>query len=412
MRYRGCSSPLSPSVVATLLCSALAAQATLTVGPGGHAQISDAVAAAQPGDLIVVQPGAYLPFHLSIGVRIVAPNGATITTPPGGGGLPWSHNVNPPAGQQATIVGLTYATNTAYPPAEPPVTVIATGNVVFADCVFRNWSDYTSNAVVCNGDIQFDRCRLESPWDCLAVAGGRVVATDCKFYGTSVMWAAGPASGIVATGGDITLMSCDVKGGPYSVSNSNGSPAIRLDGSARMTIVDSTVICGANFSMAGTGVVNNTVNPVLHSRSAISGTYGILSWSPFTAGQGPAFLGPDQQTMLVGGSAPARPTIGAPFGGSVTGPENSLVALVLTFDRTPATVIPIAAQPIHFDPITAAVFTAGFTDVSPTWPGSGTFTWQTASLTAPIFGVQFWLHSLLWDGSIIQVGPASGGIAY
>ena len=403
---------LSPVFVTALLCSGLAAQTTLTVGPGGYAQIGDAVAAAQPGDLIVVEPGAYLPFHVPIGVQIVAPDGATITTPPGGGGLPWSHNVNPPPGQQVTIAGLTYQNNTAYPPAEPPVTVAASGNVVFSNCVFRNSSDYSSTAVTCNGDIQFDRCKWESPWDCLSVGGGRVVATNCQFIGYSVMWAAGPASGIVATGGDITLFSCSVQGSSYSSTSSNGAPAIRLSGSARMTIADSTVACGANMSMAGTGVINNTANPVLHARSTITGTYGIISWTPLTAGQGPAFSGPDQQVMIFGGSAATRPTIGASFGGSVIGPENSIAGLVLSFERTPATVVPFAAQPIHFDPATAVIFDVGVTDISPTWPGAGTYTWQTVPLTAPIFGIQFWLESLLWDGSTFQVGPVFGGIAY
>ena len=46
-----------------LTCFALAgtvtAQSTLTVGPGGYAQISAAIAAASPGDSILVQSGSY-----------------------------------------------------------------------------------------------------------------------------------------------------------------------------------------------------------------------------------------------------------------------------------------------------------------------------------------------------------------
>jgi len=399
---------LSVVVVAAFGAGSAVAQSTWNVGPGGFPQIADAVAMAQPGDLIVVDQGAYLPFALPIGVRIVAPDGAVVTTPPGGGGVPWSHTMNPPAGQQATIVGLTWATNTAYPPAEPPVTVVVTGNVVFTDCVFRNWSDYASNAVVCNGgaDVQFDRCRFESPWNSLAVGAGRVAATDCQFAGYQVLWAAGPASGIVATGGDITVSSCTVQGAP----GTTGVPAMRLSGSARMTIVDSTVTCGASTSMAGTGVINNTTNPVRHARSTITGSFGVISFSPFVSGQGPAFSGPEQQEMLVGGSAATRPTTGASFGGSVTGPENSLTGLVLSFARTPALVVPFAAEPIHFDPATAVVLDLGFTGTSATWPGSGTYAWQTVVLMPPIFGVAFWIHPIVWDGTTFRVGPVAGGI--
>ncbi|MBL8751081.1 MAG: hypothetical protein JNK78_18120 [Planctomycetes bacterium] len=416
MKVRGqaCVSLLTPALVATQLCLGLAAQATLTVGPGGYAQISDAVSAAQPGDLILVQSGAYLPFNLPIGVRIVAPQGATVTTPPGGGGLPWSHTFNPPTGQQAAIVGLNYATNTAYPPAEPPVTVIVSGNVVFTNCQFFNFSDYASSAVVCNGnaDVQFDRCQFSSPWDCLSVGSGRVAATNCQFTGYNVLWGAGPASGIVAGGGDITLFSCNVLGSPGNSSNPTGTPGIRLSGTARLRVIDSTVTCGNPWSMAGAGIVNNTTNPVEYARSAITGSYGIISWNPLTAGQGPPVSGPSQELMLVGGSAPTRPMVGVGFAGSITGPENSLAGTVLSLERAPATVVPFAAQPIHFDPATAVVFDVGFTGVSTTWPGSGTYSWQTVPLDVSLSGLQFFLHSLLWDGTTFQVGPVFGGILY
>lgn len=398
------------TVVVALAAGSLAAQATLNVGPSGFPQIADAVAAAQPGDLIVVDSGVYNPFALPIGVRIVAPNGATITTPPGGGGLPWSHTMNPPVGQRATIVGLTWATNTVYPPAEPPVTVVVTGNVAFTNCTFRNFSDYGSNAVVCNGnaDVQFDRCRFESPWDCVSVGAGRVAATDCQFLCYSVLWGAGPASGLVANGGDITLSSCLVQAAPSQA----GTPAVRLSGSARLTIADSTLTAGTSQSMAGPGVLNNTVNPVRHARSIVVPTSGIISFNPFLSGPGPLFSGPDQQIMIVGGTAPTRPTEGASFSGSVIGPENSLAGVVLSFARTNATVVPFAAQPIHFDPATAVVFDVGFTGTSATWPGSGAFAWQTVVLQPPIFGVEFWLHPLVWDGSTFQVGPLAGGVVY
>lgn len=401
------------AVATTLFATALTAQSTLTVGPGGYPEIGDAVAVAQPGDLILVQSGAYLPFHLPIGVRILAPNGATVTTPPGGPGIPWVHDINPPTGQQATIVGLSFVTNPAYPPAEPPLTVRVTGNVVFADCEFRNWSDYQSTAVICNGDVQFDRCRWNSVWDCMSVLGGRVIANVCQFQAYRVGWAGSDPGCIVASNGEIALHFCNLHGSD-SIGSPNflGSPAIRLSGATRLSLADCTVAGGISQTWASTAIVNNATQPVRHARSNIAGGYGTLSWYPPLAGPGPAFQGAAQTATLIGGGGSTRPTIGSTYLGSVLGPTYGLVAMVLSFERTAATNVPFAAQPVHFDPAAAIGFSYGIANNYSPWPGYGFYTWQTATLSASMSGMQFWLHPLVWDGATFQVGPTFGGIVY
>lgn len=57
---------------AVTLAAGAVAQATHLVGPGGHAQIDDALAVAAPGDTILVQPGSYSAFHATFGVTIRA----------------------------------------------------------------------------------------------------------------------------------------------------------------------------------------------------------------------------------------------------------------------------------------------------------------------------------------------------
>lgn len=396
-----------------LLASALAAQATLTVGPGGYAEIADAVAAAQPGDLIVVQSGIYLPFDVPIGVRIVAPGGATITTPPGGPGLPFVHDVQPPAGQQATIVGLTFQTNPVYPPAEPPVTVRARGNVVFADCHFRNTSDYGSNSVICDGDVQFDRCGWTGFRDCLSVIGGRVVANECTFLPVRVNWADAEPTCIVASSGDVRLNFCDLHGSDGGVNTYLGAPAIRLTGDAHLSIADSTITGGNSQYWASMAIDNNSPNPVLHARSTIHGGNGLLLMNPPVSGPGPAFNGPAQVASLIGGIAiPGGPRIGASYYGSVLVPPNSIIAMVLSFERTAAITVPFAALPLHFDPASAIVYSWGLPNQYTPWPGTGAYLWQTPTLTQAMFGDQFWLHALVWDGTTFQVGPTFGGLVH
>lgn len=397
-----------------LLAGTLAAQSTLTVGPGGYAQIVDAVVAAQPGDLIVVQSGTYLPFDLPIGVRIVATDGATVTTPPGGGGLPGVYYVQPPVGEQATIVGLTFRNNAAYPPPEPSVSLHVTGNVVFADCLFYNWADLGSYSVVCNGDVQFDRCEWNSLWDCMSVLGGRVVANHCTFRAyRNATYGGFLATCIVASAGSIRLNFCDLKGSSDVQQGYTGSPAARLSGTAQLTLADSTVSGGDSQYSACTGIDNYSTFTVTHTRSTIRGGYGLIMVSPWVYGYGPAFNGPDQTATLIGGVAdPAGPLVGVGYQGLVLAPTTGIAGTVLSFQRIPALTVPFAADPIHFDPASAIIASVGQPSVGTPWPGIGIHFWQTVPLPAALYGEQFWLHAVYWDGTTLHVGPTFGGLVY
>lgn len=395
------------------LAGAMAAQSTLQVGPGGYAQIGDAVAVAQAGDLIVVQPGTYLPFDLTRGVRIVAPGGATVTSPPGGGGISTICNMQPPAGEQAAVVGLTFTQNPMYPPAEPSVVVHISGNVVFADCLFRNWADWGGPSTVCHGDVQFDRCEWDCIFDCLSVTGGRVVANACTMRAYRAFAYGGwEACCIDATDGHTRLNFCDLRGSDGGVHGPIGSPAIRLAGSAQLSVADSTIYGGVSQFWASTAIDNDSVHPVLHARSTILGGNGLLVMSPPVSGPGPAFDGPAQTAPLIGGiAAAAGPRLGAPYFGTVLAPTDGIAITVLSFERRAASYVPLVDEPIHFDPATATVFSFGLSWGSP-WPGFGAHSWQTLSLPQNLFGEQFWLHALFWDGAAFQVGPTFGGLVY
>ena len=80
------------------------AAATLTVGPGGaFAEIADAVAAAQPGDDILVEPGTYQGFVVDKPLRIFGTGPGVIVTTLGTYGVELR---NIPAGEEAVVAGL------------------------------------------------------------------------------------------------------------------------------------------------------------------------------------------------------------------------------------------------------------------------------------------------------------------
>ena len=412
MRTFGSASPLSPLLQLLLVAGVVTAapavaQATHLVGPGGFPQITDAIAAAQPGDLILVQQGTYLPFDVPIGVRIVAPNGASVTPTAGAN---FTRQVTPPAGQQATIAGLIFRTVSFYPPAIWPVKLNITGHVVFTDCYFTsNNADYPGSPTVCNGDVQFDRCVWLGLDDCLQISGGRVQLNECSLTGIWTSYNPPPARAILITGGELAVFSSDLRGSSGAPSGScPGSAGIELLGSARLRLVDSTVLGGDGWPgcPGASGVANSTGFAVLHARSQVVGGTGAFSV------QEPPFTGLEVAAPLVGGFGPIDgPGVGGPYTGTVIGPVTGIAAVGLTFAREPAVQLPFLAQSVHFNPADVIAYQWGVTSAPlPGWPGFGTFTIQTASLSQAMQGLEFWLHPLVWDGGALQVGPTLGGV--
>ena len=86
--------------LACLVGASALAQATHVVGPGGFAQVQNALQVASPGDVIVVLPGFYLGFTANIGVTVVAAVPGTVTL-----GL-LAVNFNLPPAQEARHSGM------------------------------------------------------------------------------------------------------------------------------------------------------------------------------------------------------------------------------------------------------------------------------------------------------------------
>jgi hypothetical protein len=244
----------------------------------------------------------------------------------------------------------------------------------------------------------------------MAVIGGRVVANACVFTPFLVGWADPDPTCITVTNAEVRLNFCDLHG-------SDGSPigahALRLGAGAKCWIADSSVTGGDSTptGLASTAVDNDSVHPVLHTRSTITGSYGVLSVVPLLVGNGPAFDGPSQEASLIGGLGdPAGPRVGWSYHGWVIAPTAGIAITVLSFTRTTAIQIPIATEPVHFDPAAATIHSVGLPAPGTPWPGVGMHSWQTVPLPPTILGEQFWLHAAFWDGTTFLVGPTFGGL--
>ncbi len=97
-------------VAVVFLSLSLAAQSTLIVdssGGGNFLDLPPAIAAAQPGDLVLVRPGYYSGATVSIGIRIVGLPGAMIADYPGLGPELLVDRV--PAGQTCVVRGFGFS---------------------------------------------------------------------------------------------------------------------------------------------------------------------------------------------------------------------------------------------------------------------------------------------------------------
>lgn len=119
-------------VVSLSLAAGAAAQTVHLVGPGGFAQIDDALAVASPGDVVHVQGGAYGSFHGTVGVTIRGIGGAVMV-----GGA----TIAVPANEALHLVDLSIGT-----------TVVSAGICTFDRCTITpgslNGSLYVSDARV------------------------------------------------------------------------------------------------------------------------------------------------------------------------------------------------------------------------------------------------------------------------
>lgn len=244
--------------VACALAASTAAQTTHLVGPGGFAQIRDALEIAAPGDVIEVQPGTYAHFTASVGLTIRAQIAGTVfidydagLAPPGCATDPQClvvegrTRIAPPQGQTVHCVGLEFPHTVAPGFAGPNNHVVVTsGAASFDRCTLganglnalyvtdaRVHLQHSTFASVGNG---LPGCGL---WANAAV----VTAVDCSFAGPAIL------AGLPGVG--VRLRSSEFQGSKLVLAGGTnvlgpGGAALELDANSAAWISDSTLTGG------------------------------------------------------------------------------------------------------------------------------------------------------------------------
>ncbi|MCA8951048.1 MAG: hypothetical protein KDE27_16200, partial [Planctomycetes bacterium] len=201
--------------------AALTGQTVHPVGPGGFAQIADAIAAAAPDDVIEVQTGTYAPFVLDKALTIrAAPAARVVVASPSIDSV----RILPPAGTVAAIARLEFLNPWRYFPGCD--VRVERGTAWFEDCVFEAPYRFGTAALTIDHSAAVLRgCVLAGSGVAVSTEGtanpglaadvATVLATACIFAGSNTTLdspgAGGP--GIAATTSAAQLVRCEVYGG-------------------------------------------------------------------------------------------------------------------------------------------------------------------------------------------------------
>jgi hypothetical protein len=392
----------------SLPCVPLLAQATLLVGPGGYAQIQTALAAAAPGDLVLVQPGAYLPFTADVAVRILAPNGATVAST---GQFPTltSTVLRPPVGGTVYVSGLSFTSGGSL---YPHVVLVTRAQGVLENCSFAsNHPLSVQYALQCShADAVLVHCTFSTINGGVRVDSGSLSASDCAFYGVDpqVSFPEMPAA-VDARDSNVQLSFCTMTGADSFAPAQQGGPGMRVAGVSRATLVDCTCLGGdanAGSPPAASGLVNTTTQPVRHLRSSFLGGASMMitpigGWPIRGAG----ISGPEQTGALVGlvGSA-SGPRVGQYYGVAATAQPATLVLYAASFGLQAPAAQPQLAQAIRIG-AGAIPFGSGVTDVL----GVNAVV-VSNSLPASALGVPLWFHAFVPNGGVFESSTPVGGV--
>jgi hypothetical protein len=384
------------------------AQTIHLVGPGGLAQIRDALAIAAPGDVIHVQPGLYAHFTVSVGVtiRALVPGTVDVRYDPAfaAPGCPTNPYcvytegptvLQPPSGQTAQLIGLRFqptvvpVSGSVYPIRH--IVAVRGGRVALDECQL----DGDVGALnVTQAFVTLQNCTLTATGSTvegygLAAASAQVSATGCTFTGNAT---AGtfpgnlPGYGIRLNNTTLQGSNLVVQGGA-SLSGGPGAAALRSDGPNTIWISDSTLTSGGPTACpitlgAATGRIDRCVlAPALASCASLP------------------------RGLVVGIDRPQPLQNGVPFALTFRTAAGQIVG-VFTAHELGSTNLPgLAEQPILLAPNTA--FPSGLFVAGPN--GVVTASWNIPA--GPAFvDRSLWFQAASSVTLPVQLSPVAGGI--
>ena len=380
---------------------ALPSQTTHLVGPGGFAEIRQALAVAQSGDRILVGPGTYAHFTATVGVtiRAVVPGSVVVRydtayAPPT---CPLCLDEGPtrftiPAGQTAHVIGVQFQGNNQtivfaqiYHRVE-----VSSGRVHFEDCQLSS-ARFAALAIAQAAQVHLDDTTcggIGGDFSPNSGASGIHVAGTLTAVGSLIGGGAGSSSvagaGLQVNGGTVHLSDCVLIGGASQVPVfTNQFPALQGTGSAWLH--------GCVLQGGGCAVVWGGTQPDFDDCTFTSPTNCGIPTGPF-----PSLVGAEQLDPLLLGASASQVWHTDP---------NGLLLLVGSYGLGQTPMPGVLAEPSWLD--------------QGSWFFVGVFAADAAGQLTTSFVVpnvpqlsdsEFWLGAASWPAFPLRTSPPVGGV--
>ncbi len=213
---------LSLACSLALAVGTAAAQTVHQVGIGGFMTIDAAIAAASPGDTILVAPGQHAPFTLQKGLTIRGFSSTQIIT--FGNFHPTAHI---PAGQKAHLAGLAFTS------------LFCSGDVTIDSCSFST----IPRLVLTQATVHLQRCTVLGTMLNLGWSTAPISLQDSELYATNSSFRG--IDGLFTGTGAMTLVNSKLYGSQLTIESGTGpaaDPALTADATSEVVLCDSTIL--------------------------------------------------------------------------------------------------------------------------------------------------------------------------
>ena len=351
----------------------LPSQTTHIVGRGGFPQIAPALAAAAPGDIVLIQTGAYNGFTVDKGVTIRAQGTVAVEQQLG---LPATIDCDIPAGQTLHIVGI----------------------------------ELRLPMVVSSGRVTMDRCSFSAvfsivPTETVAVSGSALHLVNCDITGASAMLPVLRAShaDVTMAGGRIRSEFFGTLAGVVELDSSRfhaseaeivngqyawGGPAVLARSGSEAWLSDSTLDTRGQAQCA----IDAVASTVRTDRCTLLQAAGV---SCFAGTPGP----------LLGVSQPGPLAIGSTFALDFRSEPNGFVAVFASPVLGTVDWGPLLAQPSWLDDQQSFLATVVPADAT----GAASVSWQIPNNPAFV-DLSLWLQGVSGPVLPLQGSPVVGGV--